>query len=75
MEKVKLIPCLISVFTIDLSSLDGSGYDAEIMEDGVNADRYASDYRKAYRAVSKKDSLTLKMAPNGGWAAILTLKN
>jgi alpha-glucosidase len=46
-----------------------------IMEDGVNADRYASDYRKTDRTVSKKDSLTFKMAPNGGWAAILMLKN
>jgi len=62
-------------FTIDLSFLGESGYYAEIMEDGVNADRYASDYRKTDRTVSKKDSLTFKMAPNGGWAAILMLKN
>ncbi len=61
-------------FTVDLSFLDGSDYYAEIMEDGVNADRYASDYRKTELIVSKKDTLTVKMAPNGGWAAILKLK-
>ena len=61
-------------FTVDLSFLDESYYHAEIMEDGVNADRYAGDYRKTGQTVTKKDSLTVKMAPNGGWAAILKLK-
>jgi len=61
-------------FTVDLSFLDESYYYAEIMEDGVNADRYAGDYRKTGQTVTKKDSLTVKMAPNGGWAAIFKIK-
>ena len=48
-------------FTIELSFLDNGAYSAEIMEDGINADRYGSDYRKVNRVVSKKDALTIQM--------------
>ena len=61
-------------FTLDLSFLDDGAYAAELMEDGINADRYASDYRKAERIVTKGDSITIKLAPGGGWAAILMPK-
>jgi alpha-glucosidase len=58
-------------FTIDLSFLNDGNYTADIFEDGINADRYASDYKKASRQVSKDDQLTIKMAPGGGWVAII----
>jgi alpha-glucosidase len=58
-------------FTIDLSFLNDGSYTADIFEDGINADRYASDYKKASRQVSKDDRLTIKMAPGGGWVAII----
>lgn len=58
-------------FTLDLSFLDDGDHVAEIIEDGINADRYGSDYRKVTRTISKGDSLTIKLAPGGGWAAIL----
>ena len=55
-------------FTIPLSFLGEGPYSAEIIEDGRNADRYAGDYRKAVRAVRQSDSITISMAPGGGWA-------
>jgi len=62
-------------FTLDLSFLDDGGYSAEIIEDGLNADRNGSDYRKVTWTVSKDDSLTIRLAPGGGWAAILRPKS
>ena len=59
-------------FTIDLSFLGTDSYSAEILEDGINADRYASDYRKVNRVVSGLDTLTIKLALGGGWAAKIT---
>lgn len=56
-------------FTIDLSFLDTGNYSAEILEDGINADHYAGDYRKVNRIVSRLDAMTIKLAPGGGWAA------
>lgn len=59
-------------FTIDLSFLDTDNYSAEILEDGINADRYASDYRMVDRIASGSDTLTIKLAPGGGWVAKIT---
>jgi alpha-glucosidase len=61
-------------FTIGLSFLNDGNYSAEIIEDGINADRYGSDYRKVNRTVSKDDSLGIKLAAGGGWAVILKPK-
>jgi alpha-glucosidase len=58
-------------FTINLSFLNDGKYTADIFEDGINADRYASDYKKVTRKVLKNDQLTIKMAPGGGWVAII----
>jgi len=61
-------------FTLDMSFLKDGEYSAEIIEDGINADRYGSDYRKVNRTISNGDSLTIRLAPGGGWAAILSQK-
>ncbi len=61
-------------FTLDLSFLDDSEYLAEIIEDGINADRYGSDYRKVTRSILEGESIKIKLAPGGGWAAILMPK-
>ena len=58
-------------FKLDLSFLDANAYTAEIMADGINADRYASDYKRSTQTVRKNDSITIKLAPAGGWSAIL----
>ena len=48
----------------------GSGvWTAEIFEDGVNADRNATDWRRRTAEVRAGDRLHVKMAPGGGWAA------
>ncbi len=54
-------------FTVPLDFLSGGTYAATICEDGINADRYASDYKLYKRTVSAKDSLSIKMAPGGGY--------
>ncbi len=55
--------------TIDLSFLGGGSYKATIFEDGVNANRDATDYIRKEITVTAKDKLTIKMASGGGWAA------
>lgn len=58
----------------DLSFLDEGVYDATICEDGVNADRYASDYKLLNAEISKADQLKIKMAPGGGYILRLRKK-
>ncbi len=53
--------------SIDLSFLDEGNYIAEICEDGINADRYPSDYSIKTQAVNKKATRSIKMAPGGGY--------
>ncbi|RYG45087.1 MAG: glycoside hydrolase family 97 protein, partial [Chitinophagaceae bacterium] len=54
-------------FNIPLGFLGQGEYTATICEDGVNADRYASDYIITDRIVTSKDSLPLKLQPGGGY--------
>ncbi|MEP7376594.1 MAG: glycoside hydrolase family 97 protein [Chitinophagaceae bacterium] len=60
---------------IDLSFLDEGEYKATICEDGVNADRYASDYKLSNKAVTRTARLKIKMAPGGGYVLKLQKKN
>lgn len=52
--------------TIPLDFLPAGNYEAEICEDGINADRYPSDYTITTKTLSAKEKLTIKMAPGGG---------
>jgi len=54
---------------IDLSFLPPGNYQMEAYQDGANADRYGSDYKKVTSVVSKTTKLKIKMAGGGGWAA------
>ena len=38
-------------------------------EDGANADRMASDYKRLRSQVTKAAKFKIKLAPGGGWAA------
>ncbi|WP_153800368.1 glycoside hydrolase family 97 protein [Foetidibacter luteolus] len=58
-------------FTIPLTFLEEGSFEATICEDGTNADKYASDYKLYNKTVSKADSLTIKMAPGGGYVVRL----
>jgi alpha-glucosidase len=57
--------------TLDLSFLEEGEYEAVIFQDGVNADRQATDYKKIMKQVTQEDKLTVELAPGGGWAARL----
>ena len=53
--------------TVDFGFLGAGSFTADIWEDGVNANRWASDFKKSSRAVSGKTEI--KLAPGGGWVA------
>ncbi len=57
---------------LDLAFLNSGKFSALIFQDGVNAARYASDYKMLEQVVSPADKLTIKLAPGGGWVARLT---
>jgi alpha-glucosidase len=54
---------------IDLSFLGEGKYKAILFEDGINADRDATDYIRREITVTAKDHLEISMASGGGWAA------
>jgi alpha-glucosidase len=56
---------------IDFGFLGSKAYIMDIYADGVNADRYAADYRIQKQSVTNADSLTIHLAPGGGWVARL----
>ncbi len=59
-------------FEIDLNFLDDGTYDMTIMQDGVNADHNAMDYKRDVRKVTKDTKIKIHMAAGGGFAAIIT---
>jgi alpha-glucosidase len=54
---------------IDFSFLADGPYRMQAFEDGLNADRMASDYKMTKTQVNKNTKLKVKLAPGGGWAA------
>jgi alpha-glucosidase len=54
---------------IDLSFLPEGNFTMEAYQDGVNADRNASDYKKTTIQVTRNTKLKLPLASGGGWAA------
>ncbi len=56
----------------DLSFLGDGLWHAEIFEDGVNAERSASDYRRGERLVQADETLRVSLASGGGWVARFT---
>ena len=56
---------------IDLSFLTPGRFKITSFEDGPNADRYGSDYKKAVLEVDRRSKVKIHMAGGGGWAARL----
>jgi alpha-glucosidase len=56
---------------IDLSFLPEGSFRIDSWADGVNADRYGSDYRKAKATASRATRLKVRLAEGGGFAARL----
>jgi alpha-glucosidase len=52
--------------TIDFSFLGKGTFEAEIFQDGINADRDATDYKRIVRKVSSADKLTVHLMNGGG---------
>ncbi len=58
--------------TLDLSFLPEGHFQLDAYEDGSNADRWGSDYRRAKSAADRSMRLKIRLAEGGGWAARLT---
>ncbi len=56
---------------VDLSPLGRSAFTAVIMQDGINADRDATDYKKQTITINPGSKIKVSLAPGGGWAARL----
>jgi alpha-glucosidase len=56
---------------VDLSFLQDGAYTMISFEDGVNAARSGNDYVRRESQVKARDQLSVRLAPGGGWAAIL----
>lgn len=54
---------------IDFSFLPAGDWKIEIMQDGVNAEKNAEDYKRIEDIVSHKDKQTVHLSTGGGWAA------
>ena len=59
-------------FEINLDFLkDGKTYRVTSFEDGINAGYQAMDYRMKSATMNKNQKLSIRMARNGGFAAVL----
>lgn len=56
---------------LDFSFLGPGKHEIEIWRDGTNAEHYGSDYKKEVMMISTGEKLTVKLAPGGGWVAIV----
>jgi len=54
---------------LDLSFLPAGNYSMEIFKDGINADKYAEDYKHLKTNIKSGDKMKIHLAPGGGWAA------
>jgi alpha-glucosidase len=55
--------------TLDFSFLPEGTYHVDMLQDGINAERNGTDYKKVNRTITKNDRLTIHCAPGGGWVA------
>lgn len=60
---------------LELSFLDDGDYNALLAQDGVNADRYPSDYTLTERNLNKNSKLSITMAKGGGFVMIMKRSN
>ncbi|MEO5582662.1 MAG: glycoside hydrolase family 97 protein [Saprospiraceae bacterium] len=57
--------------TLDFTFLPAGNYQAEVFHDGTNADRDGTDYKKEIMKITSGQSLSIHLAPGGGWVARL----
>jgi len=62
--------------TIDFSFLPEGEYKIDLFQDGINADKEATDYKHISRPLKNDEKLNIELSPGGGWTAqIFPLKN
>jgi alpha-glucosidase len=54
---------------VDLSFLPDGTFTMNSYQDGMNADRAASDYTRTKIQVNRNAKMKIHLAPGGGWAA------
>jgi alpha-glucosidase len=54
---------------IDFSFLPAGDFQLDAYQDGMNAERYGSDYKLVRSQVNQSAKLKIHLAPGGGWAA------
>src|SRR6202521_4215618 len=57
---------------VDFSFLPEGSFTLEAYQDGVNADRNASDYKMTKTQVDRGTKVKISLAPGGGWAGRIT---
>jgi len=62
-------------FEIDLDFLEDGNYIIDMMEDGLNSDKNAKDYKFTRSQINKSNKLSVKMNKGGGYAAIIYKKS
>lgn len=56
-------------FSVQLGFLKGGKYQVETASDGINAARNPQDYKMTKSAVTRNDTMNVKLAPGGGFIA------
>jgi alpha-glucosidase len=59
---------------LNLNFLEEGNYSLQLWQDGINASKYAADFKMDTKNVSNNSKIKIEMAPGGGWAAIITKK-
>ncbi|MDA3853871.1 MAG: glycoside hydrolase family 97 protein [Bacteroidales bacterium] len=59
---------------IDLSFLQEGTFKMEVFKDGINADRFAEDYKIDTTTVNQNSKVKAEMTSGGGWAAIISVQ-
>ncbi|MCY1720607.1 glycoside hydrolase family 97 protein [Prolixibacteraceae bacterium Z1-6] len=59
---------------LKLDFLGDGNYTMKVWKDGINADKHASDFAREEVTVTSSSKVKVKMAPGGGWAAIIQKK-
>ncbi|NPD44799.1 glycoside hydrolase family 97 protein [Lentimicrobium sp. S6] len=58
-------------FEIELDFLEKASYQVEIMQDGINSDKNAQDYKHISTSIESSEKIQVKMHKGGGYTAIL----
>ncbi len=59
-------------FELDLSFLAPGSYDIQYYQDGINSEKYGSDYKMIKTTLTNQDKISIHMASGGGWVAHIT---